>query len=298
MKTILGVALSLVLSAVPLQSLLAEPILERIERTGKIRAGAWKDAKPFGYLNEQGEWVGYSIDMMNIIKSQVETALDQPVELELIEVNTQNFLNQIRDRTVDIACGPTSFTWNRERYVDFSLSYFVSGTQFLVKKGVTIDSVAQLKTKRLGVQPNTTNESVLKALDPELQLISVSSGSDGLAQLQQGKIDAYVSDGILLQALRDGTSDPNAWDIIPEDTLVNQEAYACIVPEDDSHWRDLVNYSILRAIQGYVIEDPDFAPMFKGWFGAEGVTPYSETILQEYFEGILGSKERIPTTTD
>ena len=295
MKKILGVALSLVLAAVPLKSL-AEPILQRIERTGKIRAGAWKDAKPFGYVNEQGEWVGYGIDIMNVIKAQVETALDKPIQLELIEVNTQNFLDRVRDGEIDITCGPTSFTWNRERYIDFSISYFVTGTQLLVKKGVTIDSVAELKTKRLGVETNTTNEAVLKTIDPELQLIPVNSRSDGFAKLQQGEIDAYVSDGILLEALRKSAADPNAWDIIPKDILVHKEAYACIVPENQSRWRDLVNYSILRAIQGYVVEDPDFTQMFEGWFGPQGVTPYSEAILQEYFEGILGSTERIPVT--
>jgi polar amino acid transport system substrate-binding protein len=163
MNKILGVALSLVLAAVPLKSL-AEPLLERIERTGKLRAGAWKDAKPFGYVNEEGKWVGYGIDIMTVIKSQVETALEKPIQLELIEVNTQNFLDRVRNDEIDISCGPTSFTWNREKYIDFSISYFVTGTQLLVKKGVTIDSVAQLKTKRLGVEPNTTNEAVLTAL--------------------------------------------------------------------------------------------------------------------------------------
>ena len=295
MKKILGVALSLVLAAVPLKSL-AEPILQRIERTGKIRAGAWKDAKPFGYVNEEGEWVGYGIDIMNVIKAQVETALEKPVQLELIEVNAQNFIDHVRNEEVDITCGPTSFTWNRERYIDFSISYFVTGTQLLVKKGVTIDSVAELKTKRLGVEPNTTNEAVLKTIDPELQLIPVDSRSDGFTKLQQGEIDAYVSDGILLEALRKSAAEPNAWDIIPKDILVHKEAYACIVPENQSRWRDLVNYSILRTIQGYVVKDPDFRPMFEGWFGPQGVTPYSEAILQEYFEGILGSTERIPVT--
>lgn len=193
---ILTLGLTLITSEVS-----AEPILERIERTGKIRAGAWKDAQPFGYVNSNGEWVGYGIDMMTIIKSQVEKALEKPIELELIEVNTQNFLNQVRERNIDISCGPTSFTWNREKYIDFSISYFVTGTQFLVKKGVKINSLAELKTKRLGVEANTTNEAILKVLDPDLQLIYVNSRSDGFTKLQQGAIDAYVSDGILLEAV-------------------------------------------------------------------------------------------------
>ena len=84
--------------------------------------------------------------------------------------------------------------------------------------------------------------------------------------------------------------------LIPNDELVHLEAYACVLPQDDSHWRDLVNYSILRVIQGYIIEDPEFSKMFAGWFGEQGVSPYPEAILQDYFQGILDSKERIPTT--
>ena len=295
MKKFLGKMLSLALVAVPLKSV-AEPILQRIERTGTIRAGAWKDAKPFGYVNEKGEWVGYSIDIMRVIQSQVETALDKPIKLELVEVDTQNFLDHVRDRKVDISCGPTSFTWNRERYIDFSISYFVTGTQVLVKKGVTIDSVEELKTKRIGVEANTTNEAVLKTLAPDLQVIVVNSRSDGFAKLQQGVIDGYAGDGILLEALKNSAPNPEEWDIIPNDELVHLEAYACVLPQDDSHWRDLVNYSILRVIQGYIIEDPEFSKMFAGWFGEQGVSPYPEAILQDYFQGILDSKERIPTT--
>ncbi|CCQ64449.1 hypothetical protein CWATWH0401_852 [Crocosphaera watsonii WH 0401] len=233
---------------------------------------------------------------MRVIQSQVETALDKPIKLELVEVDTQNFLDHVRDRKVDISCGPTSFTWNRERYIDFSISYFVTGTQVLVKKGVTIDSVEELKTKRIGVEANTTNEAVLKTLAPDLQVIVVNSRSDGFAKLQQGVIDGYAGDGILLEALKNSAPNPEEWDIIPNDELVHLEAYACVLPQDDSHWRDLVNYSILRVIQGYIIEDPEFSKMFAGWFGEQGVSPYPEAILQDYFQGILDSKERIPTT--
>ncbi len=44
MKKILGMMLSLTLVAVPLKSV-AEPILQRVERTGSIRAGACLQAQ-------------------------------------------------------------------------------------------------------------------------------------------------------------------------------------------------------------------------------------------------------------
>ena len=274
----------------------AETTIERIERTGVIRAGAWQDAKPFGYTNENGEWVGYSIDMLTVIQNQLEKALKKSIQLELVEANTDNRFDLILNNQVDISCGPTSFTWNREKYIDFSLSYFVSGTQFLVPKGKKLDSLQDLRGLNIGVEADTTNEAILKVLDSQLNLVKVANRSDGLAQLEQGKIDIYASDGILLEALKETATKPNDWEIIPQDDLINRESYACLLPENDSQWRDFVNYSILRAIQGYLIDDPEFKQMFDQWFGEAGVVPYSPEVLTDHFQGIVDSVERIPTT--
>ncbi|MDJ0712783.1 MAG: amino acid ABC transporter substrate-binding protein [Prochloraceae cyanobacterium] len=277
-------------------SSLAETTIERIKRTGVIRAGAWKDAEPFGYVNEKGKWVGYGIDMMTVVKSQLEKALKKPLKLELIEVNTQNRFDLVMDGKVDISCGPTTFTWNREKYVDFSLSYFVTGTQLLVKKGTKLDSLKDLRSLRIGVERNTTTENVLKVLDTRLNLVTVANGKDGFSQLQQGKIDVYAGDGILLEALKQRATKPDTWEIVPPDDLISRESYACLLRENDSNWRDFVNYSILRAIQGYLIEDPEFKQMFDGWFGESGVVPYSQEVLTNHFQGIVDSVERIPKT--
>ncbi len=292
-----GIGILAFLFSISLQpSSLAETTLERIKRTGVIRAGAWKDAKPFGYVDEKGKWVGYGIDMITVVKSQLEKALKRPLKLELIEVNTQNRFDLVMDDKVDISCGPTTFTWNREKYVDFSLSYFVTGTQFLVKKGTKLDSLKDLRSLRIGFERNTTTENVLKVLDTRLNLVPVISRSDGLYRLQRGKIDAYASDGILLEALKQKATKPDTWEIIPPDDLINRESYACMLPENDSKWRDFVNYSILRAIQGYLIEDPEFKQMFDGWFGESGIVPYSQEVLNNHFQGIVDSVERIPKT--
>lgn len=274
----------------------AETTLERIQRTGVIRAGAWKDAKPFGYVNEKGKWVGYSIDIMTVVKSQLEKALKRPLKLELIEVNTQNRFDLVMDGKVDLSCGPTTFTWNREKYVDFSLSYFVTGTQLLVKQGTKLDSLKDLRALRIGVERNTTTENVLKVLDTRLNLIPVMNRSDGLYRLERGRIDVYASDGVLLEALKQSAAKPDTWEIVPSDDLISRESYACLVRENDSNWRDFVNYSILRVIQGYLIDDPEFKQMFDAWFGESGIAPYPQEVLNNHFQGIVDSVERIPKT--
>ena len=274
----------------------AETTIERIDRTGVIRAGARKNAKPFGYIDQQGNWVGYGIDIMTVVKSQLEKALKKNLKLELVETNTENRFDFIRENKVDIACGPDSFTWNREKFVDFSLSYFVTGTQFLVPKGTQLNSLRDLRSYQIGVEPKTTNEAILKVLDSRLNLIPISDRNNILTKLENREIQVYAGDGVLLEAIRAKANNSQDWEIIPEDDLINRESYACLLPENDSRWRDLVNYSILRAIQGYLIEDPEFTSMFEDWFGENGVLPYSQEVLKEHFQGIVDTVERIPKT--
>ncbi len=295
MRKIIGATLlSLIFTtALPFPSL-AETVLERIERTGVIRAGARQDAKPFGYINEQGEWVGYGIDILQLIRERLEKALDKSIELELVEVDTNNRFDLIMDREIDIECGSTTFTWNRDKYVDFSISYFVTGTQLLVRKGVSIDSPSDLVDKKIGVIEGTTNQAVIQVLlEPNLNLVFVKNHVEGLSKLENGEIDVYVSDGILLEGLRQTAANPDNWEIIPEQPI-SYESYACMIPENESSWRYMVNSSIMRAIQGLVIEDPEFVNMYNYWFGKDGVIPYPQDVLINHFQGVMNSLEMIP----
>nr|MCU0536187.1 transporter substrate-binding domain-containing protein [Hydrococcus sp. Prado102] len=110
-------------------------VLDRIKQTGVMTAGARTDAMPFGYKNEKGEWIGYSLDILELIRKDVEKQLGKPIKLQLVEVSPQNRFAKIKDGSIDIECSSTTLTWEREKEVDFSVSYFASGTQMLVKKG-------------------------------------------------------------------------------------------------------------------------------------------------------------------
>lgn len=61
----------------------AETVMEKIARTGVMTAGTSKDAIPFAYTNNQGKLVGYSVDMLNLIKEQLEKELGRKIKLQL-----------------------------------------------------------------------------------------------------------------------------------------------------------------------------------------------------------------------
>lgn len=286
--------LTLVLATTGQASSWAGQVLEKIKQTGVINAGTRKDAIPFGYINEQGKWVGYSLDVLEIIRKDVEKQLGKPIKLNLVEVTTQDRFNKIKDGSLDIECASTTFTWERNKTVDFTVSYFASGTKVLVKKDRGIGSVETLAGLKVGVIPKTTNEQAIKIQQPAAQLVMVKDRKEGLQKLEAGTIDAFASDGILLEGLKKESSNPNNLEVVPEFPYA-YESYACMIPQDQSQWRNMVNYSLVKFMEGIVSDQPEPVAIYEKWFGEEnGVTPYPRDSINDYFQGIVDSHEWIP----
>ncbi|WP_013323153.1 amino acid ABC transporter substrate-binding protein [Gloeothece verrucosa] len=286
-------AITLLLTITSQTPSLAGRVLDKIRQTGVITAGARKDAIPFGYVNEKGQWVGYSLDILELIRQQTEKQLGKPIKLQLVEVTPENRFAKIKDQSIDIECGSTTVTWARDKEVDFSVSYFASGTQLLVKKGSNLGTIESLAGMKIGVIPNTTNERAIKLQQPAAQLVTVKDRFEGLQKLEKGEIDGFASDGIVLQGLKRTVKNGNSLEIVPEYPYM-YESYACVIPQDESQWRDLVNYSLVQYMEGIVSDQMSSVAIYERWFGQNGKVPYSRDTINSYFQGIIDSYEWIP----
>ncbi|MDJ0578570.1 amino acid ABC transporter substrate-binding protein [Crocosphaera sp.] len=287
-------ALTLLLTATSQGASWAGEILEKIKQTGVITAGTRKDATPFAYINEKGEWVGYSIDILEIIRQDVEKRLGQPIRLKLVEVTPQNRFYKVKNKEIDIECASSTFTWQRDAIVDFSVSYFASGTKILRKKGSNLETIDSLAGRRIGVVPNTTNENAIKMQQPAAIIIPIKDRLEGLEKLKKGEIEAIAGDGIVLEGLRLETNNGDRFEVVPEFPYM-YEAYACMIPQDESAWRGMVNYSLVKFMQGIISDQPEQVEMYEKWFEEEtGVAPYSREAINDYFQGIVDGYEWIP----
>jgi polar amino acid transport system substrate-binding protein len=271
----------------------AGTVLDRIKQTGTINAGTRRDAVPFGYLDKKGQWVGYSVDILELIRKQAEKQLGKPIKLNLIEATAGDRFNKIKNGTIDVECASTTFTWKRTQEVDFSVSYFADGTKILTNPKSGMESLESLAGRKVGVIPNTTNERAIKLQQPAAQLVAVQDQGDGLAKLEKGEIEAFAGDGIVLEGLKKGAKNPKNLVVVP--TLPYQyESYACSLPKDDSDWRNLVNYALVQYMEGIVSDQTAAVQVFDKWFGEDGVAPYPRDTINEYFQGIINGYEWIP----
>lgn len=248
----------------------AETVMQKVARTGVLTAGTSRDALPFAYSDSQGKLIGYSVDMLTLIQKQLEKELGKKIKLELVGVTPAERIPKIINRQVDIVCDASSFTWERDKKVDFSISYGVTGTQILIKKDSNLGSPESLINKRVAVLAGTTNEQAIKQIQPQAKLVYFKTRAEGFAALEQGKIDAFASDSIILEGWLQTAKNQDSFAIVPPRPY-SREGIACMVPENNSKFLGSVNYSLVKFMQGFVNKNPKYVAIFDRWFGSQGV---------------------------
>jgi polar amino acid transport system substrate-binding protein len=245
----------------------SEPTLEKIKRTGVFTVGTRTGSPPFGYINKKNEWVGFSIDLAQLVHKNIEKKLGQPVKFELKESTPATRIPLLSSMAVDLIAGTMTDTRARRENVDFSLTFFVTGAQFMVKKRSPIRGVKDIIGKRIGTQQGSTNERTLRERYPQAVLIVFQDQPSAFTALTQGKLDAYTNDGIQLWGLKYKAPNPDDWEVVGE--WYTYEPYGMAMRKNDSDFRQVVNVALMEAIEG-----GEYFKLYDKWFGPRSETPY------------------------
>jgi ABC-type amino acid transport substrate-binding protein len=268
------VAMGLALVALlgPAGEALAETTLEKIGRTGTFVVGTRTGSPPFGFIDKQNSWGGFSIDLAKLIHAAVEKKVGKPVKLELKESTPATRIPLLSSGAVDLIAGTMTITRARRDSLDFSAVFFVTGAQFLVKKGSPIRGVQSIAGKRIGAQQGSTNEKILREKYPQAQLVVFPDQPAAFTALAQGKIDAYMNDGVQLAGLKAKAPNPGEWDVVGE--FFTYEPYGMAMRKNESDFRNVVDFALMEAIEG-----GEYQKLYDKWFGPQGEVPYplSET---------------------
>ena len=239
-----------------------EATLDKIQRTGVFKVAIREDAPPFGFSNANGKLQGYCLDLFALIEAKLTEQIPRnTLSVKLYKSTVNNRFDLVSSNIVDLECGPNTIRSDVPENVDFSTGFFVTGTQFLVRQSDRLDLDDNLDNARLGVISNTTTEKTIAQRYPSAILrrySGVTARTRGIEAVQQGKLDAMISDGILLraEAQQQGLSTAE-YPLIPSIPLTC-DRYGMIIQSDDPQWRDFINS---------VIESDEAAALSKAWFG-------------------------------
>lgn len=248
-------------------------VLSELARTGVLRAGTRADVVPFGFRDEDNAPIGFSVDLLDRIRRAAEEKLGRPVELDLSVVTPANRISMVEKGELDIICEITTPTWEREAIVDFSIPFFRDGTRILAFRE-TVNSVSELKDMVIGIAEDTTTASILAEALPGVETRTYPSMDEAFNALKSGEIDGIANVGVILLGLSRQFAANQSVMLLPRIEPLSNEAMACILPQNDSAWRDFVNATIVDLMAGLAEYRGEYIQIYDRWFGRDGMLPY------------------------
>lgn len=200
MKKILFLFLSL--SILILSGCTLEPeektvdVLKNAQERGKFMVGVSGESKPFGFIDEDGNYAGYDID---IAKRIARTILGNEKAIEFVETRSFNALSMVSSGKVDFLIAATTITPQRQITVSFSEPYYTAGQAILVKENSKISTIKDLNRRKVIVRLNSTSEHTPKKFAPAAILIGFKTRKECFAAFKNNEAEAMISDDALLK---------------------------------------------------------------------------------------------------
>jgi polar amino acid transport system substrate-binding protein/glutamate/aspartate transport system substrate-binding protein len=246
----------------------AETTLEKIDKSGTLVIGTRTGSPPFAYVNKNNEWVGFSIDLVEkAILPVLNKKLNKRIKLEKKESAPATRIPLLTSNAVDLIAETMTDTRSRRDSVDFSITFFATGAQFLVKKGSPIKGIQTIAGKRVAAQQGSTNARIIRERAPTAKLLEFPDQPAAFQALAQGQVQAYTNDGIQLAGLKAKAPKPDDWAVVGE--FFSYEPYGMALRKGDSDFRQIVNVGLMESI-----ESGKYFEIYDKWFGPKGEVPY------------------------
>jgi glutamate/aspartate transport system substrate-binding protein len=239
--------------------------LYRINKTGVIKVGYIPTPGTFAFQDQQGQTMGYSIDICHKVIENIRKTLRRPdLRVSYMPLKGSQRIPMLKAGEIDIECGGNTNTIARQKEVDFSHTFFTTGARLLTQKTFQIERASDLWKKRVAVSKGTTAETLVNQLkaDQDLEVVTVSTDPEGVELVEKGKVDAFAQDDILLYGLIGSSKLKER--LVVTGRFMSVEPYAFMLPKDDTAFKDIVDKTMLS-----LMSSGELLLVYKKWFDTD-----------------------------
>jgi glutamate/aspartate transport system substrate-binding protein len=268
MKRTAILALTLLFAAGTAHSQSTTSRLKKIAATKTITIAYRADATPFSFTDDNKQIGGFSIDLCKRVVASIEQQLKiQGLQVKWHLVTLQSRFDAVAKGQADMECGASTVTLSRLKQVDFSSYIYVESTGLLTKAASGLRSLSDLSGKKIAVIAGTTNEGAVHAqLKNRLlsaTVVPFKARDEAFTALEDGKVDAFASDKMLLVGAASKSKDQKALYLMADE--LSYEPYGIVLPRGDADFRLAVNTGLSQ-----LYESGEIRRIFGRWFGAFG----------------------------
>ena len=253
--------------------------LETVMERGKVICASRNDVPGYGYLDDDGNNVGFDIDLCRALAAAV---LGDPNAIEIRLISAAERGPTVQSGEVDMLVRTVTWTTSRDaQWGNYAQTMFYDGQGFMVRKDLGISSALELKDASVCVTQGTTTELNLQDFSNQYNLnISALTFEDTdlvVAAYESQQCDAFTNDRSQLAAISTAFADRNAHVILPE--TISEEPLGPVVPHGDEQW-----YDIVKTVMGMLI----YAEAYGVNSGNVPTTSTGDTVVDRLF-GLSGS---------
>ncbi len=157
------------------QEVQSQARLEVITKRGSLRVGYYSNALPYVFRNDQGDLVGYDMELMHLL------ANDLSLKIDYVKINKNGLEYELLNNgSIDIVIGGRPITPKRAVKVSFSNAYSYHTAGFISKDKLrdsfaTMESINEKKNLLLAVPKNSYYPNLIKELFPNAKFKPINS---------------------------------------------------------------------------------------------------------------------------
>jgi polar amino acid transport system substrate-binding protein len=240
--------------------------VQDVKARGKLIVGVKTDFPPFGFLDEKRVNKGFDID---IARTLAKDLFGNEDAVEFVSVTSENRIPFLTSGKIDLVAATLTITEEREKQVDFSIPYFVTGETILVRADSRITKYQDLAGKKVATIKGSTGDIAMRELVPTAERIKFQRNFEALQALKEGRVEAFVQDFILLFNLLQKNPGLKMAGLQP----FRPGRYGLAVRKGDKEWLNFINATLTK-----MKETGEYDKLLGRWFGPEA------RVLRRLFE--------------
>ena len=240
------------------------PTLQKIKSSGTIVVGHRESSIPFSYLDGNQKPVGYSMDLCNKVVEAVKKELKMPALVtKLTPVTSQTRIPLMTNGTIDLECGSTTNSLERQKQVAFGVTTFVSPVRMVVKADSGIKSLDDLNGKAVATTTGTTSDRYIKQNEKghniDVKNVYGKDHAESFLMVETGRASAFVMDEVLLAGFIASAKNPKDFALVGP--ALSTEPYAIMLRKDDPQFKALVDKTLVG-----LMKSGEINKIYAKWF--------------------------------
>jgi len=250
--SILSIMVALTLLAISFGSISGYgQTLNTIKDRGTLNCGVNASNPGFSFLNEDGTYVGFEVDLGKALATAV---FNDPIKIKYTPLTSKARFVALQTGEIDVLV--RTATWTLTRDTDLSLNlthpYIYDGQTFMVRKDSGVKKIEDLDGASIAVLTGSTSETnladVMASRGIKYKPVLYENLDALISAYDSGRCDSWTGDRSGLMTRMSTLKNPEEHTLLNE--TISKEPLAVAVRHGDDQWYDIVQWTLYATFFG------------------------------------------------